>query len=287
KNQKVLQNKHNELSTYGIGKDRTAEQWKMLGRSLLHQGLLDQTTDGYAVLKLNPLSWEVMRRQRSVHLVVTEPKKKASEETNLKKAGVEILFDKLRKLRKKIADEQSVPPYVVFADSTLKLMAQMQPQTLAEFSQLSGVGTYKLNQYGERFITEIKAYRQEQDLGTPPSKTKKSNPDTRLTTWELFEQGLSVEEIASQRQLKPTTIQGHLAELIEKGKPIDLNPLVSPEHQALILQAVRETGVSEGIKPIYEYLDGKIDYGEIRLFLAWWRQQQQEGSEQMVNSNKR
>lgn len=286
KNQKVLQNKHNELSTYGIGKDRTADQWKMLGRSLLHQGLLDQTTDGYAVLKLNPLSWEVMRRQRSVHLVVTASKKKASEETNLKKAGVEILFDKLRKLRKKIADEQSVPPYVVFADSTLKLMAQMQPQTLSEFSQLSGVGTYKLNQYGERFITEIKAYRQEQDLGTSPSKTKKSNPDTRLTTWELFEQGLSVEEIASQRQLKLTTIQGHLADLIEQGKPIDLNPLVSPEHQALILKAVRETGVSEGIKPIYEYLNEKIDYGEIRLFLAWWRQQQQERSEQMLNSNK-
>lgn len=280
KNQKVLQNKHDELSTYGIGKDRTAEQWKNLGRSLLHQGLLDQTTDGYAVLKLNPLSWEVMRRQRSVHLVVPEQKKATQEDQNLKRAGIEILFDKLRKLRKQIADEQSVPPYVVFADSTLKLMAQTQPQTLAEFGELSGVGTHKLTQYGAKFIAEIKAYRQEQGLAVNSEPEIESPPEilspsaTQLVTLQLFKQGLNIAEIASQRNLKATTIMGHLADLLEMGETVDLNQLVPPEHQVLILKAFKELGVTEGLKPVYEYLEEKVNYGEIRLFRAWWRQQQ-------------
>jgi ATP-dependent DNA helicase RecQ len=134
--QKIEQYGHHLLSTYGIGKDRSAEAWKMLGRSLLHQGLVDETTDGYRMLKLNKLSWEVLRSQRSVHIAITEtPAAKAIADTNPRGAEVEILFERLRKLRKQLADAQSVPPYVVFADSSLKLMAQQQPQTLDAFAK--------------------------------------------------------------------------------------------------------------------------------------------------------
>ncbi len=160
KKQKIEQYGHHQLSTYGIGKDKSVEDWRMLGRSLLHQGLVDQTTDGYPVLKLNALSWEVMRRQRSVFIAVTQTPKQEPRETRA--TEVEMLFQRLRSLRKQLADEQSVPPYVVFADSTLKLMATQQPQTLTEFAQLSGVGSHKLTQYGGRFVAEIQAYCQEQ-----------------------------------------------------------------------------------------------------------------------------
>ena len=160
KKQKIEQYGHHQLSTYGIGKDKSVEDWRMLGRSLLHQGLVDQTTDGYPVLKLNALSWEVMRRQRSVSIAVTQTPKQEPRETRA--TEVEMLFQRLRSLRKQLADEQSVPPYVVFADSTLKLMATQQPQTLTEFAQLSGVGSHKLTQYGGRFVAEIQAYCQEQ-----------------------------------------------------------------------------------------------------------------------------
>ena len=71
KKDKIIQYEHDKLSTYGIGKDRTLDEWRMLGRSLLHQGLIEQTSDGYSVLKLNALSWEVMRKQRTVSLAVT------------------------------------------------------------------------------------------------------------------------------------------------------------------------------------------------------------------------
>jgi ATP-dependent DNA helicase RecQ len=269
RNQKVLQNKHNELSTYGIGKDRTADDWKVLARSLLHQGILDQTTDGYAILKLNAQSWEVMRSQRSVSIAVPAKKTLTSEEKSLKKPGVEMLFERLRKLRKQVADEQSVPPYVIFHDSTLKLMAQVQPQNLGEFSEISGVGSHKLAQYGEQFLAEINAYRQEQGL----SVAKASTSYTQLMTLELYEQGMTIEEIAQKRNLKNSTISNHLAELMEMGKPVDVDRAISLTRQKTIIRAIQEVGETQALKPIYEYLNEEFSYDEIRLVRAFLRQQ--------------
>ncbi|MGJ3246692.1 MAG: DNA helicase RecQ [Elainellaceae cyanobacterium] len=161
KNQKVLQNGHDRLSTYGIGQDHSVDDWKALGRSLLHQGLIDETMDGYPVLKLNPLSWEVMRKQRPVSIAVPKQTTPISESQSQEKIEAEMLFQRLRSLRKTIADEQSVPPYVVFADSSLRLMTQLKPQTLEQFAQISGVGRRKLERYGDRFIAEILAYCRE------------------------------------------------------------------------------------------------------------------------------
>ncbi|HEY9873954.1 MAG TPA: RecQ family ATP-dependent DNA helicase, partial [Candidatus Obscuribacterales bacterium] len=271
KSKKIEQYGHNLLSTYGIGKDKTADEWKMLGRSLLHQGLLDQTTDGYSVLKLNALSWEVMRRQRSVSIAVPAAQTPDLGEKLRKAAEVEMLYEKLRSLRKHLADEQGVAPYVVFSDSTLKLMAQQQPQTLAEFGKLSGVGTHKLSQYGDRFVTEIRAYRQEQDLPVLPDvgKPKSSHflSDTLSQTLELYKQGLNADEIAQKRNLQSSTIMGHLAQLIEMNQSVELDSLVSPERQPAILQAIEAVGAGS-IKTIYEYLQQSYNYGEIRLVIA-------------------
>ncbi|MDJ0732678.1 MAG: DNA helicase RecQ [Nostocaceae cyanobacterium] len=273
KNRKVLQYKHNELSTYGIGKDRTVDEWRLLGRSLLHQGLLEQTTDGYSVLKLNALSWEVMRRQRTVSIVVPVQPKIISQQRSTKASQAEILLYRLRSLRKQIADEQSIPPYVIFADSTLKLMAQVQPQTKAEFGQLSGVVTRKLEEYGDKFLAEIRAYRQEQNLSNSQVKTSPSSnlpSDTESLTLQLYQQGLNVNEIAQQRNLRPTTIIRHLSDLIEKNQPIDLNQLVSPQKQQKIWQVLDVLG-DIALTPIKEYLGDDYSFDEIRLVRGKWR----------------
>jgi ATP-dependent DNA helicase RecQ len=265
--QKIEQYGHHLLSTYGIGKDKSIEAWKMLGRSLLHQGLVDETTDGYRVLKLNKLSWEVMRSQRSVHIAITEtPAAKAIEDTNPRGAEVEILFERLRKLRKQLADAQSVPPYVVFADSSLKLMAQQQPQTLDAFAKISGVVTHKVNQYGDKFVSEIRAFCQEQKLPVPlPS-------NTHMVTLQHYQQGLSIEEIAQKRGFSPRTIITHLSELLEMKQPVDIDRLVSPEQQKLILQAIQSVG-ADSLKTIREHLGEEYGYEEIQLVRAWWRRE--------------
>ncbi|MBD2679695.1 MULTISPECIES: DNA helicase RecQ [Nostoc] len=276
KNQKIILNQHDQLSTYGIGKDKTVDEWRMLARSLLHQGLIEQTSDGYSVLKLNPLSWEVMRRQRTVSLAVTVTQNVALTQTSEKAAEAEVLMQRLRSLRKQLADQQSVPPYIVFPDSTLKLMAQVQPKTMTEFGKLSGVGTHKLAQYGEKFLAEIRAYRQERGFLDPPQDNflpfNSLPSDTEIFTFQLHKQGLSVAEIAQKRNIRPTTIIRHLADLIEKNQPVDLNQLVPLERQQKIWQVLEVLG-DISLTPIREQLGESYTYDEIRLVRGKWRRE--------------
>ncbi|MEH2157503.1 DNA helicase RecQ [Nostoc sp.] len=276
KKDKIIQYEHDKLSTYGIGKDRTLDEWRMLGRSLLHQGLIEQTSDGYSVLKLNALSWEVMRKQRPVSLAVTTVQKITWEQGSEKAEEAEVLLQKLRSLRKQLADEQSVPPYVIFHDSTLKVMVQVQPQNLAEFAKLSGVGSHKLAQYGEKFITEIRAYRQEKGLqnksATSVSSAKSSSSYTELQTLQLHQQGLNIAQIAQKRNLSPATVSSHLEKLIDKNQPVDLNQLVPLEHQQKIWQVLEVLG-DISLTPIKEQLGESYTFDEIRLVRSKWRRE--------------
>ena len=278
KSKKILLNKHDQLSTHGIGKDKTLDEWRVLGRSLLHQGLLEQTNDGYSVLKLNALSWEVMRKQRSVSIAVPVAQKVNFEETNTQAAEVELLINRLRSLRKQLADEQTVPPYVIFQDSTLRLMAQIQPKNLGEFGEISGVGTYKLEQYGERFLAEIQSYRHEkaaqiiQSNQTVTSVFDNHPSDTESNTLELHQQGFSIEEIAQKRNVRISTIIRHLSDLIEKNQPVDLNRLIPLERQKKIWQVIDVLG-DITLTPIREYLGENYTFDEIRLVRAKWRRE--------------
>jgi ATP-dependent DNA helicase RecQ len=283
KEKRILQNRHDQLSTYGIGRDHTLEEWRVLGRSLLHQGLLEETSDGYGVLKLNALSWEVMRKQRSVMIVLPNLPTAKSERTSQAKARADQLFDQLRSLRKRIADEQSVPPYVVFADSSLRLMAQLQPQTLEEFGDISGVGSHKLFQYGDRFVAEIRAFCEQhgiplQDPGFVKSPIPAPKPlaaSTHLLTLNLHREGLTPDEIAKARNLRVSTIMDHLELLLEAGREVNINSLVPPERQGLVQTAIEEVG-DFSLRTLREYLGDSFEYEEIRLVRAWLRSQTQE-----------
>lgn len=283
RNQKVLQRRHDRLSTYGIGKDKTVDQWRLLGRTLLHQGLVLETTDGYPVLKLNELSWEVLRHQRSVFVPV--PVAPAQNRPNHgRREEAEALFQRLRLLRKELADQQSVPPYVIFADSSLKLMARQQPQTMVEFAQISGVGKRKLEQYGPQFTAAIRTHRQEQGLpvvseaeaadleqSSGPTTLKLSN--TVLATFRLYQQGKSLAEIAAERQLKASTISTHLEDLIEAGQIEEIEALVAGDRKQTIAEVIDRVGPIS-LSKIREMLGNAYSYEEIRLVRAWWQRQQ-------------
>jgi ATP-dependent DNA helicase RecQ len=162
---------------------------------------------------------------------------------------------------------------MVFADSTLKLMAKLRPQTLAEFGKISGIGSHKLSQYGNRFVFEIQAYCQEygQPVQTNPSTSVAVFPsDTQLLTLQLHRQGLSVEEIAQERGFSVSTIIDHLAELIAMNQPVDLDQLVLPVRQQFIVKAMQAVGTAS-LKSIYKHLQESYTYDEIRLVRAWWQ----------------
>lgn len=180
-------------------------------------------------------------------------------------------------MRKQLADQQSVPPYVIFADSSLRLMSQQQPQTLEAFAKISGVGSFKLTQYGDRFVAAIRQFCQEQGIPLPqppeappiaPAKPLLS--DTHYSTLSLHQQGLTPEQIAAQRHLRLPTIYEHLSLLLEAEQAIDLNALVPPDRQQQILQAITAVG-ADSLRAMRDHLGEAFTYEEIRLVRAYWR----------------
>jgi ATP-dependent DNA helicase RecQ len=164
RSERVLSRNHDELSVHGIGKNHSLKEWRAVIRTLLHQGLLAETQDGYPVLVLNAESWRVLKGEQSVRVARAARPAGSERQHRGSATGVSLgsedsaLFDELRALRKHLANEQGLPPYVIFHDATLREMAQERPATLHEFARIRGIGEAKLSRYGERFIEAIRQH---------------------------------------------------------------------------------------------------------------------------------
>ncbi|HZG37225.1 MAG TPA: DNA helicase RecQ [Nodosilinea sp.] len=282
KKQKILDLRHDQLSTHGIGKDRSVDEWRLLGRSLLHQHLVDETTDGYPVLKLNAASWQVLRKQISVEVAVPKDFAPGPAEASTIEDAPEVaqLLTVLKALRKTLADQQSVPPYVVFPESALRQMAHTRPQTMEAFGQVSGVGSRKLAQYGEVFTDAIRQFCADYGLESDPgAAARRSRPvrerrqavgDTHRQTLDLHRQGLSLQEIADQRGLKATTIASHLEQLIRQGETVEVDQLVDASRQRTIVAVLAEME-NASLTEIRDRLGPTFSYEDIRLVRAAWQ----------------
>jgi ATP-dependent DNA helicase RecQ len=303
--QRIRAQGHDQLSTYGVGKELSVNEWQRLSRALIQQGLLSEITDdGYPILRLNKLSAEVIRRQRTVEipaLLVPVHEEKAKDMPHVPDLSPEDLglFQQLRTLRKQIADEQGVPPYVVFADSSLRGMAQFRPQSKEYFASVPGVGSRKLEVYGEPFMQAIRDYciehamemdreppqkaasekpKKESDssassAGSAKSASTPSGPSTRYVTLEMYRAGHSIEEIAAERQFKVGTVFNHLAELVEMGESVDVDALIRSDHYDAIVDALHQVG-GDLLRPVKDVLGNDYSYEEIRLVRALLRRSQ-------------
>ena len=142
------------------------QEWRDIARALLHQGLMTQSQDGYAVLSLNEASWAVLRGERAVHVgesVKPARSRKASKATPTLTGNA--VFESLRTLRKRLADEAGMPPYIIFNDASLWDMVERQPTTLEEFSGIAGVGQAKLTRYGDQFVELIRQLSRDKLVG--------------------------------------------------------------------------------------------------------------------------
>jgi ATP-dependent DNA helicase RecQ len=162
RSQRLLDLRHDRLSTYGIGAEKSQEDWGALIRQLVHLGYLHQDVASYSVLKLSEQARPLLRGEHP--LVLARPRVKVRV---LKKPGRrkvadfdydEHLFNALRGVRKRLADEAGVPPFVVFGDASLAEMAARRPTDRATLLQVSGVGKHKADRYGAEFIEEIIGY---------------------------------------------------------------------------------------------------------------------------------
>ncbi len=151
---------HHELRTFGAGKDRDKNHWRFIVNELLAQELIKQDGDRYQVLKLTPKGAAVLTGKEEVFGLKREEVKTKERRRHITEGGWydDELFERLRALRKRIAGENRVPPYVIFSDKTLHEMCRQFPVTAAEMRRIAGVGDVKLERYGGEFVAEIKAY---------------------------------------------------------------------------------------------------------------------------------
>ena len=153
---------HDQLSTFGIGKDKSTEHWFSIARQLIHCGLLMQNLTRGSALQLTEAARSVLKADQTLMLAVprlqlvktTAKQKRRSVSANADSK----LFAKLRHLRKQIADQENLPPYVIFSDVSLSEMSELMPTNDSQFLSVTGVGHIKLDKYGEEFLAEIRQY---------------------------------------------------------------------------------------------------------------------------------
>ncbi|MFC7394952.1 DNA helicase RecQ [Scopulibacillus cellulosilyticus] len=256
------------LSTYGIMSDRTQSQVSGLIDYLTAEQYLAPTGGNYPVLVLTPKAVEVLLGKRNVL---------KKEEVQAKQFVVQDeLFERLRKIRKEIAEAEQVPPFVIFSDATLREMSAKLPADEQGLLNVKGVGGQKLELYGQTFINEIVKYCEENEITQPEPSIAQPKPQIRVNnsskekshhlTYKMFSEGLPIQEIADQRGISTTTVETHLVRCDEDGFDIDWEQFIDADYEPLIAKAIEEAGTKR-LTPIKQRLPEEVSYFMIRAYM--------------------
>ena len=280
-NSEKIRETHKQLSVYGIGKDKPKEEWLHYVKELVQNGYLQPTDTEFPVLQLTAKSEGVLFKGEKVYLSAPVQVNIVKEPVIYQQHAYEKdLFENLKKLRNRIAHEENVPAYLIFSDSTLLDLATYLPLTADDLPKISGFGAFKIEKYGRPFLEIIQEFCMERGIGTriefkQTKKIVKRSPapkdrasDTKRLSYDLYREGKSMFEIATERQLSVNTIESHLSYYIGTGE-LDIDTMVSPEKQALIKQAVEQIG-RLGLRNLKDNLPDTISYGEIKMAIAYF-----------------
>lgn len=271
---------HDKIKTYGAGGDKDKGHWYFIVDELFAQDVIRQEGDPYPVLKLTEKGKNILYGKE---LIAALKKEETKTPARGDIAGYDTaLFEILRSARKGIAEEEQVPPFVVFSDKTLHEMCRYYPAMPSEMRRISGVGDKKLEKYGNAFLDEIKRYLSKNpgiQIPYPQSNDNRAGVrrprekkigETVEETYRLLRQGLSIEEIAGERNLAPSTIAAHVERLIQKDSDIDIDRLIEPAKRQRIEKQF--SNLQEwNLTPVVESLDGVASYEDARLVRAWLR----------------
>jgi ATP-dependent DNA helicase RecQ len=270
---------HQKLSTYGIGNELKRGEWQAIGRELVRLGYLRQTAARFSTIELTEAGRDVLKTRATITL--TKPMEAA--ERKLPRAGAitcdETLFERLRELRRKLADERGVPPYIIFSDVTLRQMAREYPRDERDLMRVNGIGEKKRAEFGPMFLREVAEHLQsnprqmfadDEVLAARPRPRAKQLSSTQLESLLRFRDGASVPEIARSRGLNESTICSHLAAAVELGEDIDVSSLLTPEEHREISAAFAKHGIAS-LGRIKESLANKFDYGKLHISRALYQ----------------
>lgn len=266
KNKKVIEFNFHTLPTYGLLSNRSVKEVSEFIEFLISDELIAVEHGTYPTLKVTEKGKEVLLGKENV----------------LRKERVETrqivqdhpLFEVLREVRKEIAQGEGVPPFVIFSDQTLKDMCVKMPQSDSELLTVKGIGEHKLVKYGSHFLQAVQHFIEENpnyaetiktELVAERKKSGKASANSHLETYEMYKQGIDLNEIAKERNLSRQTIENHLIRCYEDGMEVEWQSFVPAEYESLIETAVQNA--EGGLKSIKEQLPNEVSYFMIRAYL--------------------
>ncbi|MED3053773.1 DNA helicase RecQ [Bacillus thuringiensis] len=266
KNKKVIEFNFHTLPTYGLLSNRSVKEVSEFIEFLISDELIAVEHGTYPTLKVTEKGKEVLLGKENV----------------LRKERVETrqivqdhpLFEVLREVRKEIAQGEGVPPFVIFSDQTLKDMCVKMPQNDSELLTVKGIGEHKLVKYGSHFLQAVQHFIEENpnyaetiktEVVSERKKSGKASANSHLETYEMYKQGIDLNEIAKERNLSRQTIENHLIRCYEDGMEVEWQSFVPAEYESLIETAVQNA--EGGLKSIKEQLPNEVSYFMIRAYL--------------------
>ena len=257
-NQQVFEKGYQHIKTFGAARDISWRDLQQYIIQLLNQGVLEIWFHQGGRLLLTSQAKQILFEGKQIKLATLskqQAKTKELKETSAVKT--KELFEKLRVLRAVYAKDMGVPAYVIFSDASLKDMEQKKPTTMEGFSKISGVGKAKLEKYAAAFI-KIIAKHQDGNATKLPTHQK---------SYDLFQDGLSITQIAHKRGITENTVYTHLIKINEMGTPLDLHQFINSSEILKIQQAKKVLENPDSLKAYFEHFEEKMPYHKIKLGL--------------------
>ena len=268
---RIVENGHDRLAVHGIGTELDAAGWRSLYRQLVAAGYLASDEEGYGTLGLTAKARPLLRGEETLQIRIQTSTKASKSKSSRKKpindtlsSEDKQLFEALKLVRKELASGKRVPPYMICHDSQLVDLAEKRPKSKSGLAEISGFGRTKVERYGPSLIAAITEFEE-----APLEDNDLSSTANR--TIALIRKGLTVDAVATQRNLEISTVYSHLASAIEAGM-IEANQALDMDEAQIdeILAAFEDTNTLETGKlgAAHNALDGRYDYGVLQCVLA-------------------
>ncbi|MCU0706859.1 MAG: DNA helicase RecQ [Pirellula sp.] len=292
---------HHSLSTYGLMKETPKRQLKDWIYQLIGQGAVTLEGDQYPILKLNAASREILfgaAEPRLIQSAVKNDRRTTRSPSAMNDFEYDRkLFEALRTLRRNLAAERQLPPYIILSDRSLAELSACRPSTREGLLAISGIGQAKVDAYGEVVLAAIASYCQDAGVSfDQPLPIAASSRETSLrgsrsaiggssvaarnreAVRKCLDQGMPLADVSAKTQLSNGTITKYLAEFLESGEIHQIDAWIPNATQIQVLEAANRVG-RERLKPIFEELQQQIPYDDIRIVLAWDQAQSRVASE--------
>jgi len=288
KAKRIMENRHDKLSTWGLLKDEPEPQLRNWIDQLLSQGFLRQVGE-YNCLEVTPAGRQLLKGQATPMLLRLQVAESAQTVDDQWEGVDRELFEELRGMRNRLAIQKQVPPYIIFSDATLRDLARQRPSNLAGLARIHGLGAQKQKEFGAVILHTVKEWCQSHNLPMNvavasagvvrvSSRTSRPSESTLCEYFDLFEQALSIEDVANQLDRSVDTVGKYLGEYVKTHRIVELDPWIPPDVQQKIRHAIGQVGC-ERLKPVFEFLEGSIDYNHIRIVATVWQMEQEESAD--------